>query len=230
MTNLSIDDIFEKDRFCKSSFDGFDYYYYVSFLKDMDYVLRNEFIKKIKNNSVSELDRDTYLLLHNSILEFRGNVGFDKYNMIIYPDTSHNQLVRHLADFIKSFLVCHKAKTKMYEIQKTSPERIIVDEIAKNKKSDEEINSFLDDIHKLDYFSIAKNGGPFRKYVRNFLDVEDGELMIRIKESTCDTKILLFDDINTTGSTLREMIRKLHKYNPNLKFDIYTVIGKDGNI
>lgn len=228
MNNLNIDDIFEKERFCKSSFDGFDYYYYVSFSRNMDYALRNEFIKYVKNRPLS-VDKDTFLLLHSSLLEFNNNVGFDKYNMIIYPDTSHNKLVRFLTDNIKFSIFCHNGKTKLYEIQKTSPENIIVDECAKNKKSNEEINAFLDGIHKLDYFSIAKNGGPFRKYVRDFLDVENGDLMISIKEATSKTKILLFDDINTTGSTLREMIRKLHKYNPNLKFDIYTLIGKDNN-
>lgn len=228
MNDLKIDEIFKKERLYKSSFDGFDYYYYVSFLKDMDYGLRNEFIKYIKNRPLS-VDKDTFLLLHSSLLEFNNNVGFDKYNMIIYPDTSHNKLVRFLASNIKFSIFCHNGETKLYEIQKTSPENIIVDESAKNKKSDEEINAFLDAIHKLDYFSIAKNGGPFRKYVRDFFDVENGDLMIKIKEATSNTKILLFDDINTTGSTLREMIRILHKYNNSLHFDIYTIIGKENN-
>lgn len=229
MNDLKIDKIFEKERLCKSSFDGFDYYYYVSFLRNMDYELRKAFIKEIKDNPISKLDRDAYLLLHSSILEFKDKVGFDKYDMIIYPDTSHNQLVNYLANFIKSFLITHKAKTKMLEIQKTKPSTIIMDESAKEKKTDEEINAFLDGIHKLDYFSIAKNGGSFRKYVRDFLDVENCDLMIKIKEATSNTKILLFDDINTTGSTLREMIRKLHKYNNSLHFDIYTIIGKENN-
>ena len=229
MNNLIIDEIFEKERLRKSSFDGFDYYYYVSFFRNMDYELRKAFIKEIKDNPISKLDRDAYLLLHSSILEFKDKVGFDKYDMIIYPDTSHNQLVNYLANFIKSFLITHKSKTKMFEIQKTKPSTIIMDGSAKEKKTDEEINNFLNEIHNLDYFSIAKNGGAYRKFVRNFLDVETCDLMINIKEATKITKILLFDDINTTGSTLREMIRKLHKYNESLNFDIYTLIGKDNN-
>lgn len=58
----------------------------------------------------------------------------------------------------------------------------------------------------------------------NVLEVKNYEHTL--KDLTKDNKILLFDDINTTGSTLREMIRELYAINDTLNFEIYTIIGK----
>ena len=183
-------------------------------------------IREIKCKSITEISKEANDLLNNAIFDFDKQIGFNNYNMIIYPDISHNQLVRYLVNLIKLRINYMKTNTIMYEMPKNDPSMIIINDYAKLKRSCEEIGKYLEEVHKLDYFSIAKNGGHFRKYVREFIDVNTQELLKGIREATSKIKILLFDDVNTTGSTLREIIRKLHGYNNALKFEIYTIIGK----
>ena len=38
--------------------------------------------------------------------------------------------------------------------------------------------------------------------------------------------VLIVDDINTTGSTLQEILRQISILNPNCNIYIYTLIGK----
>ena len=41
-----------------------------------------------------------------------------------------------------------------------------------------------------------------------------------------EANILVVDDINTTGSTLHEILRKLGQINQNCNIYVYTLIGK----
>ena len=49
-----------------------------------------------------------------------------------------------------------------------------------------------------------------------------------IAKETLDAKnILIVDDINTSGSTLRELLRIINEINSNCNIYIYTLIGKN---
>ena len=82
----------------------------------------------------------------------------------------------------------------------------------------------LDKTNTLDYFSIAKNiKSKYRKYIMNYLKPETN-----IAKETLDAKnILIVDDINTSGSTLRELLRIINEINSNCNIYIYTLIGKN---
>lgn len=47
------------------------------------------------------------------------------------------------------------------------------------------------------------------------------------KETINAKNILIIDDINTSGSTLREVLRILNEINSNCNIYIYTLIGKN---
>ena len=219
-------DLFDEKRFIKENFDGYDYYFYASFLLKMDYSSRKEFIRELKGTSIEELfSSDKLLFVHNAINEFQTKIGFNNYDMIIYPDISYNYLVRYCIDLINKWLKIKNANTKLFEITKTDPKLIYIENDEQNKNI-EKAEKYLTDIHNLDYFSIAKNGHSYRRYVRNFLETSNLEFVIKLKQADENTKILIFDDINSTGSTLREIFRVLKAINDKLEYNIYTIIGK----
>lgn len=219
-------DLFDEKRFIKENFDGYDYYFYVGFLTKMDYSSRKEFIRGLKGTSIEELfSSDKLLFIHNAINEFQTKIGFNNYDMIIYPDISHNYLVRYCIDLINKWLKIKNANTKLFEITKTDPKLIYIENDEYNKNI-EKAEIYLKDIHTLEYFSISKNGHSYRKYVRNFLEIRDLDFVLKLKQANDKTKILIFDDINSTGSTLREIFRVLKSINDKLVYNIYTIIGK----
>lgn len=88
------------------------------------------------------------------------------------------------------------------------------------------INSeLMPKLKSLDYFSIAQIvKSKYRPYITGFLDfknIDDCNRFANLQGSD----ILVVDDINTTGSTLHEILRKLGKLNNNCNIYIYTLIG-----
>jgi hypoxanthine phosphoribosyltransferase len=82
-------------------------------------------------------------------------------------------------------------------------------------------------IHNLTYFSIADNVKPkYRQYIQNYLTIKDIS-SAKILKSIQNGKILIVDDINTSGSTLTEILRIVHNINNNCEIFIFTLIGKE---
>ena len=80
-------------------------------------------------------------------------------------------------------------------------------------------------IFELSYFSLADNVKPkYRQYIEDYLIV-DNQTSQAI-EAIQKGKILIVDDINTSGSTLREIIRIVKQINNNCAIFIFTLIGK----
>ena len=81
-------------------------------------------------------------------------------------------------------------------------------------------------IHSLDYFSIAQNVKPkYRQYITNYLIAGSGyekDLMYLVQSN----KILLVDDVNTTGATLSEIIRIIRNINVEAEIYVFTLLGK----
>lgn len=89
------------------------------------------------------------------------------------------------------------------------------------------INEMMNDIHKKDYFTIAKDvkKNKLRPYITDFLcfkDEKDKQLCDRIREQN----ILIIDDITTSGSTLNEILRTLRILNENNNISIFSLIGR----
>lgn len=80
-------------------------------------------------------------------------------------------------------------------------------------------------IHNLTYFSIADSVKPkYRQYIKNYLNIDKkAELAI---ESIQNGKILIVDDINTSGATLTEILRIVRSINSKCEIYIFTLIRK----
>lgn len=80
-------------------------------------------------------------------------------------------------------------------------------------------------IRELDYFSLAQNVKPkYRKYIMNYLDFANARELEKFSKLQ-GSNILVVDDINTSGSTLNEILRILNKVNQNCNIYVYTLIG-----
>lgn len=88
----------------------------------------------------------------------------------------------------------------------------------------------LPKIKRLDYFSLAKNIKPkYRPFISNYLDFPNIEELQRFEALKAE-KILIVDDINTSGSTLNEILRIINRINTDSEIYIYTLIGKRNGI
>lgn len=81
-------------------------------------------------------------------------------------------------------------------------------------------------IHSLDYFSLADSVKvKYRRYIKNYLNID--ERSKEVIKSIQSGKILIVDDINTSGSTLNEIIRIIRKINNQCEIYIFTLICKE---
>lgn len=86
----------------------------------------------------------------------------------------------------------------------------------------------IDNIHKLDYFSIARDvkKNKYRRYIQNyykFHDEETKDVFMRIT----NTNVLVIDDIVTSGTTIFHLLKSLRCVNDNNKITIFSLIGKN---
>lgn len=84
----------------------------------------------------------------------------------------------------------------------------------------------MDRIHELDYFSIAKNiKGKYKNYLNKYYQVKT-EKDAKIYKALTNGKVLIVDDIMTSGTTLLQLLKTLKTINPKLTPIVFTLIGK----
>ena len=90
------------------------------------------------------------------------------------------------------------------------------------------IEKMMDSIHKLDYFSIARNikKNKYKPYIRNYYKFKD-ENDKRLFETIQNTNLLIVDDIVTSGTTLSYILKCLRAVNDSNNIVIFSLIGKN---
>ena len=82
-------------------------------------------------------------------------------------------------------------------------------------------------IQKGDYFRIGQQKQKYKPYFYDYLLFKDEDMNKFCK--IFQRKILLLDDINTTGSTIDEMLSYINSLNDTNEIYIFTIIGKEQN-
>ena len=113
--------------------------------------------------------------------------------------------------------------------------RLVLDTYASNgrprytdaQKQDvlKSINDMMDDIHKLDYFSIQRNvkKSKWRPFIKNFLAFKNEDEK-SLYMSIASSKVLIVDDIHTSGSTKNEILRVIRTVNNTHDITVFTPI------
>lgn len=198
---------------------------------------RSEFIHYIKGLTNPRIsDDELNHLIEAPLIELHNKINLYDVDCLVFPGSGRSNLVRQMISIINEF-TDHDTARISFELVKTAPVDIEFDweMFDADFKYDEDTSRYrnmknyvesklLPAIHNLDYFSLAESVKPkYRKYIKNFLKFSESDL-IRYSRLQCDN-ILVVDDINTSGSTLNEILRILNKINSNCNIFVYTLIG-----
>lgn len=224
--------------FSSVSYDN-TYFYQYEFGLDISSKLRSEFIHALKfDQNVLGLD-NINRFIDRAMTNLNKAINLSTVDIVIYPQSSSN-LTRDIVDRIDSFTDSEKyiklelAKKQISEIgfnwskfDKYCDVKEIPDNIKDVMKK--KMDKMLNDIHTLDYFSIAKHikDQKYKKFlstIYKFYDAQTIELIKSIK----DKKILIIDDIYTSGVTIEQIIKAYQMLTPDdfNTLTIFTLIGK----
>lgn len=220
----------------QSKFGKYTYWFGYKFNDSASSKDRSEFIHAIKGLSdISISDEEITEFIDEPIFELDRFVNTYGISAIIYPVSGRSKLVSKIIYELSRF-TSHDTRRLSFELVKSVPTDISFDwdsfeaDTIYDKNKYEQMKEYVESkllpaIHSLDYFSLAQNVKPkYRKYIKNYLTMSenDVEKLASLKGGT----ILIVDDINTSGATIEEILRKVRKINNYCEIFIYTLIGR----
>ncbi|MCM1224555.1 MAG: phosphoribosyltransferase domain-containing protein [Lachnospiraceae bacterium] len=191
------------------------------------------YIKGLSDKKISDLELTQFIELPLGELDKR--IGMYDIDCFVYPVSGRSKLVAKMISVIGDY-TSRDMKKASFELVKKAPTEIGFDWDLLEVDTADDLNKYnqmkkyaeeyiVPAIKELDYFSLAKNVKPkYRRYIQNYLDFsspEELESFSKLKGSN----ILVVDDINTSGSTLNEILRILNKVNKDCNIFVYTLIG-----
>lgn len=223
----------------KSEFQGSVYYFGYRFNDSASRKDRTTVLKWLKNIDGNGIDEKTLRKFIDKPIRFLDiEINLSEFDALLYPRSNRSFLTKIIVNELYKFTQ-HDLERISFELVKSLPKDIYFDWNAFDSDFDGVIgdnqynqikdyidNELLPKIHSLDYFSIADSVKyKYRQYIKDYL-VIDAETENFIK-SVNNGKILVVDDINTSGSTLTEILRIIRKINNRCDVYIFTLIGKD---
>lgn len=216
-------------------FKGAVYYFGYEFNSNVSSKQRADFIRYIKGTGDKTISHHELVqFIENPLNEMDKRIDMYSIDCFVYPSSQRSTLVQTIVDTMNGYCSrdAHKAT---YQLVKNAPVDIEFDwdtfeaDIEPGTYRYSQMREYVDNhllsaIHDLDYFSLAQNVKPkYRKYIKNFLNMteQDAARFSRLKGQ----KIMIVDDINTSGSTLNEILRTVKKINHECEVYIFTLIG-----
>lgn len=223
----------------KSEFGGNVYYFGYSFKKSASRKDRTTIIRWIKGLGQDVADSASVKnMIDKALLYFNKNVNISDISCIVYPRSGRSSLTNTIIKELGDFSQRDTIKTAI-EFVKSLPKDVsfdweefdfeydgVIGDNQYNQIKDYIESTLLPSIHSLDYFSLADSVKvKYRRYIKNYLNID--ERSKEVIKSIQSGKILIVDDINTSGSTLNEIIRIIRKINNQCEIYIFTLIGKE---
>lgn len=225
----------EEPQLYQSVHDNDIYYFGYRFTDSASSTSRTDFIRKVKqldDNGLTDNQLDQFI--KRPLKYLNKYVKLSDLDCMVYPLSNRSPLVKKMIRAIND-MTQHDMSRCSFEMVKQAPTNIEFDfeSFESDHQDDPGYKDMLRYVRKqlvpaiksLDYFSIAQNvKSKYRPYITGFLDFKDPEDIARFSKLQ-GANILVVDDINTTGSTLHEILRKLSRLNSDCNIYVYTLIG-----
>ena len=218
------------------------YFFQYEFEKDISSKLRSEFIHALKFDQNLIGKENINKFIDKALVNLNKAINLSTVDIVLYPQSS-SSLTKDIVDKIDYFTDADKyikielIKKQILEINfnwdkfnkycelKDIPDNI--KEIMIKK-----MNKMLDNIHSLDYFSIAKHikDQKYKRFLKNIYKFYDDN-SINLLKTIKNKKILIIDDIYTSGITIEQIIKAYQMLNPDdsNSLTVFTLIGKMKN-
>lgn len=219
------------------------YYYAYAFTDATDSKTRTSFIHSLKfpDNRITDDDKRRFIV--NAVDKLDSEISLPSYKLIVYPE-SMSELNRNMLGYMSRF---SSPEVASIELVKSLPSKIEFDyrrfkvEVLDSKLDNgryrytkyqkqqvlANIRSMMDEIHRLEYFSIARNvkKSKYRQFIKNYYTFKNEEDK-RLYETIMSTNVLVIDDIVTSGTTLSHLLNSLRSVNDTNNIVIFSLIGK----
>ena len=224
------------------------YYFGYEFLNN-DYAsskIRTKFLHELRFNDHFTTQEHKELFVKNALSKLKKalDITINDVGIVIYP-RSRSSLNQYL---LQLFYALTHSKAKSFEVIKELPRNVQFhwEEFANHEleayangrprytepqKAEQtaKIGRLLEEIHTLDYFSIAESvrTNKYKSYMSNYFYFDAPDMQQHFTE-ICRTegKILILDDVSTTGATLKEIIKIVRLFNKRSDIILFTLIGK----
>lgn len=219
------------------------FYYGYEFSDEVAGSVRSKFIKYLKFTGDLKHNPDLTDFIKFAVDNLHKKINLYNYDLVVMPESSsdvNDYMLRYIYRFAQPNLQemqLIKNLPQSIDFDLSAYERQYLDKKLENgrpryteqQKEDvkKSIADMLNDIHKKDYFTIAKDvkKSRFRPYITRFLTFkskEDEELCSMIRNQN----VLIIDDVTTSGSTLNEILRTLRILNEDNDITIFSLIGR----
>lgn len=237
-----IDDIVDlvEPQLYQSTLNNYTYWFGYKFNDAISSKVRSEFIADLKGYGDHPLtDYQIRRFIERPLGELNKVVNLYSLDCIVYPVSSRSTLVGQIKNCLFGY-TSRKTFKKSFEFVKSAPTDITFDwdlfeatygglddpSTYRNMKKYVQ-ETLLPAIHGLDYFSIAQSvKSKYRPYIQNFLNFKNADQLEEYSKLQGDN-ILVVDDINTTGSTLKEILRILNEINNSCNIFVYLLLGRE---
>lgn len=225
-------------------FKGRAYWFGYEFRPDSHPLDRRAFLEDIKGLGQNVIP-EGYLrkFINAPLVLLNKQVNLATIDFFVYPVSGRSPLVNRMIEQIDEW-TSHEVEGVSLELVKRPPSEIGFDwekfdrryAPTSNRGYDNRYhqmrtyveNELLPSIRAGKYFSLSKAVKMrYRPYIMNFLEFnkEQVKQYERLRDAH-GANVLVVDDVNTSGSTLNEILRMLGKLNPSLEVYVFTLIGK----
>ena len=228
--NLMAPEIYEAE------FLGNVYYFGYKFKDSVPSKIRSDFIHWLKGlKETKPTDYQYREIIAKPLRVLDKLIGLKNFSLFVYPVSNRSTLVQKIIETC-GMMMQRDLRGISVEMVKNLPLMVQFDwnrfdkEFNGDNHQKTQIYTYIENelmpkIHSLDYFSIAQNVKPkYRQYITDYLISGSGyekDLMYLVQSN----KILLVDDVNTTGATLSEIIRIIRNINVKAEIYVFTLLG-----
>jgi len=215
---------YNKNYITKKQSRGIVSYFTYKINKKADKDIRNNLLTYIKSDLKSKGEYEHFLNKSVVGLFNNPNIEISDVDLILIPQSS-SSLNFDLANKIKNKIP--NALFLKDTILKNEPENVTLnyDMLKDSKMTAETIMGLEKNIKRATVdgvFKIKKIGAQFRRYILNFLKIDD--VNRKLLNKVVGGKVLVIDDFVSEGTTFREVNRLMENYAPK-EIILFSLIG-----